>query len=128
MDSALPTTQTQNFLIPAQARPRHSNHHRQKPHREILRNSPITHDNPSRRWICGRIKVHPEDFGMISYDPGLQQHGFVHQPISLIFDGDKKGSCVYPGLSDRGAGGEIHVISRDPHTCFAWGTCRRRHN
>jgi len=94
--------------------PRHSDHHRQ-PHREILR-TPITHDT-IKAMDLRQIKVHPEDFGMISYDPAYNNTASCISHITYI-DGDK-GSCVTGAIRSR-SWRRNPRISR-PHTCFCAG-------
>jgi len=64
MDSALPTTQPK-LPIPAHP-PLHSNHTENRTGKSY--GTPLTHAT-IRAMDLRQIKVHPEDFGIISYDP-----------------------------------------------------------
>jgi citrate synthase len=54
-----------------------------------------------------QIKVSAEDFGLLSYDPGLQNTASCKSTICFI-DGDE-GHPAVPRLSDRRARREEHV-------------------
>ena len=77
MDSALPATQTK-------AEDASSSTHRDTLSITDNRTGktyevPITHGT-IRANDLRQIRLDPADFGMISYDPGFQQHRLVYQP------------------------------------------------
>ena len=79
MDSALPTTQTKSSEGSDTRRETLTvTDNRTGKSYEL----PITHET-IKAMDLRQIKVKPDDFGMISYDPAYQQHGFVHQPDHL---------------------------------------------
>ena len=54
-----------------------------------------------------KIKVDPEEFGMMTYDPGYDNTASCKSKITYI-DGDK-GILRYRRLPDRAAGGAEHL-------------------
>jgi citrate synthase len=84
MDSALPTTQTKSSETSATRRDTVTiTDNRTGKSYEL----PITHDT-IKAMDLRQIKVHPEDFGMISYDPAYNNTASCISRITYI-DGDK---------------------------------------
>jgi citrate synthase len=93
MDSALPTTQTKSSETGATRRDTVTiTDNRTGKSYEL----PITHDT-IKAMDLRQIKVHPEDFGMISYDPAFNNTASCISRITYI-DGDK-GILRYRGYS-----------------------------
>jgi citrate synthase len=93
MDSALPTTQTKTSDSGATRRETVTiTDNRTGKSYEL----PITHDT-IKAMDLRQIKVHPEDFGMISYDPAYNNTASCISRITYI-DGDK-GILRYRGYS-----------------------------
>jgi citrate synthase len=93
MDSALPTTQTKSSETGATRRDTVTiTDNRTGKSYEL----PITHDT-IKAMDLRQIKVHPEDFGMISYDPAYNNTASCISRITYI-DGDK-GILRYRGYS-----------------------------
>jgi citrate synthase len=93
MDSALPTTQAKTSETGASRRDTVTiTDNRTGKTYEL----PITHDT-IRAMDLRQIKVHPEDFGMISYDPAYNNTASCISRITYI-DGDK-GILRYRGYS-----------------------------
>jgi len=93
MDSALPTTQSKTSSAGGTVRDTITiTDNRTGKSYEI----PITHDT-IRAMDLRQIKVHPEDFGMISYDPAYNNTASCISKITYI-DGDK-GILRYRGYS-----------------------------
>jgi citrate synthase len=93
MDSALPTTQTKSSDTGATRRDTVTiTDNRTGKSYEL----PITHDT-IKAMDLRQIKVHPEDFGMISYDPAYNNTASCISRITYI-DGDK-GILRYRGYS-----------------------------
>ena len=93
MDSALPTTQTKTSETGTTRRDTVTiTDNRTGKSYEL----PITHDS-IRAMDLRQIKVHPEDFGMISYDPAFNNTASCISRITYI-DGDK-GILRYRGFS-----------------------------
>jgi citrate synthase len=93
MDSALPTTQSKTSDTGATRRDTVTiTDNRTGKSYEI----PITHDT-IKAMDLRQIKVHPEDFGMISYDPAFNNTASCISRITYI-DGDK-GILRYRGYS-----------------------------
>jgi len=93
MDSALPTTQTKTSETGTTRRDTVTiTDNRTGKSYEL----PITHDS-IRAMDLRQIKVHPEDFGMMSYDPAFNNTASCISRITYI-DGDK-GILRYRGFS-----------------------------
>jgi len=93
MDSALPTTQSKSSETGASRRETVTiTDNRTGKSYEL----PITHDT-IRAMDLRQIKVHPEDFGLISYDPAYNNTASCISRITYI-DGDK-GILRYRGYS-----------------------------
>src|SRR5580692_13138725 len=93
MDSALPTTQPKTSETGASRRDTVTiTDNRTGKSYEL----PITHD-AIRAMDLRQIKVHPEDFGMMSYDPAFNNTASCISRITYI-DGDK-GILRYRGYS-----------------------------
>jgi citrate synthase len=93
MDSALPTTQTKTSETGTTRRDTVTiTDNRTGKSYEL----PITHDS-IRAMDLRQIKVHPEDFGMMSYDPAFNNTASCISRITYI-DGDK-GILRYRGYS-----------------------------